>query len=207
MVGHSRRDVLGFLGVLAVAMGTRFLGLGSPDQIIFDEIYYAQDACVYVFGADVDLCSHSSEVSWVHPPVGKWLIAAGVAALGYEPFAWRLPAAIAGVVTVGLLYMLVRRLTASALAATVGAGILALDPLSIVASRVAMVDAFTTCAGVAALLFAVADRDSVARHAGRPNGLARPWRAAAGLAGGFAVATKWSGGAILVAVIVLVLAW
>ncbi len=188
-------------------MGSRFYGLGSPEELIFDESFYAQDGCVYLFGRDVDLCFHSGEVSWMHPPLGKWLIAAGIAALGYEPFAWRLPAAIAGVLTVGLLYLLIRRLTASSLAATVGAGMLALDPLSIVSSRVAMLDAFTTCAGVAALYCAVADRDSLVQRGPGSSGLLRPWRAAAGLAGGVAVATKWSAGPILVAVILLVLAW
>lgn len=180
--------------------------LGSPDRLVFDEVYYAQDACLYL-GWDEVPCGVGSEASWMHPPLGKWLIALGIGLLGYDPVGWRVSAAIAGIVTVGLLFLLARRLTGSGLAAVLAAGTLALDPLSIVSSRVAMLDMFTTCAVVATVLFAVLDRDSLAASGGTPARLRRPWRAAAGLAGGAAIATKWSGVLVLPAVVVLVLLW
>jgi len=59
------------------------------------------------------------------------------------------------------------------------------------------------------LLFVVADRDAVQRtpEGALPGRWRRPWLAAAGLAGGIAVATKWSGGLVLAAAVLLVLAW
>jgi dolichyl-phosphate-mannose--protein O-mannosyl transferase len=202
----GRRNALLLVAVLVLAAVARLYQLGSPDQLVFDESYYARDACFYL-GWDEATCEVQSEVSRVHPPLGKWLIALGILFLGYDPIGWRVSAAVAGVLTVGLLYVLTRRLTGSSLAAVVAAGVLALDPLSIVSSRVAMLDVFVTAAGVATVLFAVLDRDALAASGGKPGRLWRPWRAAAGLAGGCAVAAKWSGALVLLAVVVLVLLW
>ncbi len=119
--------------------GVRVVQLGSPGTFVFDEIYYAQDACTYLsWGSSV--CGIATEVSWVHPPVGKWLIAAGIWAFGNNPLGWRVMSALAGTLTVALVYLLARRLTGSWLAAAVASGVLALDPLSIISSRVAMLD-------------------------------------------------------------------
>lgn len=202
----GRRNAVLLVAVLVLAAVARLYQLGSPDRLVFDEVYYAQDACSYL-GWDEATCGVSSEASWVHPPLGKWLIALGILTLGYDPVGWRVSAAFAGIVTVGLLYLLARRLTGSSLAAVLAAGVLALDPLSIVSSRVAMLDIFMTCAVVATILFAVLDRDALVALSGKPGRLLRPWRAATGLAGGCAVATKWSGVLVLFVVVVLVVLW
>lgn len=199
-------DAIVFVAVIAVGAGLRLVELGSPDRLVFDESYYAQDACTYLaLGRDV--CGGVSEASWMHPPLGKWIIALGIAIGGYEPAGWRLPAVVAGVIAVGALFLLTRRLTGSVIAAGVAAGVLALDPLSIVSSRVGMLDVFIAGAGVVAVLFAVLHRDSLAnRNLGRKR-LLPPWLVAAGLTCGVAVATKWSGILVLATVAVLVAAW
>jgi dolichyl-phosphate-mannose--protein O-mannosyl transferase len=203
----GRWDAVLLVAVLVLASVVRLYQLGSPERFVFDESYYARDACFYV-GLDEATCEVRSEVSREHPPLGKWLIALGIFLLGYDPVGWRVISALAGILTVGLLYLLARRLTGSNLAAVVAAGILALDPLSIVSSRVAMLDIFVTAAGVATVLFAVLDRDALVVPGRKPGaGLLRPWRAAAGIAGGCAVATKWSGALVLLAVVVLVMLW
>jgi dolichyl-phosphate-mannose-protein mannosyltransferase len=202
----GRRSAVLLLLIVALAAFVRMHQLGTPERLVFDESYYARDACFYA-GLDEATCEVRSEVSRVHPPLGKWLIALGIFLVGYDPVGWRVISALAGVLTVGLLYLLARRLTGSSLAAVVAAGVLALDPLSIVSSRVAMLDVFVTAAGVATVLFAVLDRDALAAFGGKPAGLLRPWRAAAGIAGGCAVATKWSGALVLLAVVVLVMVW
>lgn len=202
----ERRDLLLFLAVVGVAALVRLFQLGSPAQLVFDENYYAQDACVYL-GRGLADCGIASEASWVHPPLGKWLISLGILVFGYDPVGWRATAALAGILTVGFLYLLARRLTGSSLAATIAAGIVALDPLSIVSSRVAMLDVFVTCASVGALFFVVLDRDALAASPTSSRRLLRPWRIAAGIAGGVAVATKWSGALLLIAIILLVLVW
>ena len=201
-----RRDAVLFLVVLVAAAAARLYGLGSPDELVFDEVYYAQDACFYL-GWGEGVCGVATEASHVHPPLGKWLIAFGILLFGHEPTGWRVMPALAGIAIVGFVYVLTRRLTASSLAATVAAGFLALDPLSIVSSRVAMLDIFSAGAGVAAVTFAVLDRDRVASRGPDARRMRRPWLIAAGLAGGVAIGTKWSGALVLGAVVLLVLAW
>jgi dolichyl-phosphate-mannose-protein mannosyltransferase len=167
-------------------------------------------------------CGIEGLASRAHPPLGNWMIGAGIKAFGYDEFGWRVTAALAGTLTVALLYLLVRRLlrsTPAGTAATAGAflaaALLAGDFLHLVQSRIAMLDAFVTLFVVAAVLFAVYDRDRYRRPAWdrSPPGwlwrltLGRPWRLLAGLSLGAAVAVKWSGGYIGLAVIPLVLAW
>jgi dolichyl-phosphate-mannose--protein O-mannosyl transferase len=190
--------------VIALGAGLRLVDLGNPTRVVFDESYYAQDACTYLaLGRDV--CGAVSEASWMHPPLGKWFIAAGILLGGHDPTAWRLPSVLAGVVTIAALYLLTRRLTGSVIAGGVAAGILALDPLSIVSSRVAMLDIFVACAGMLAVVFAVMHRDALANRGS--DARVTPWLVAAGLSCGVAVATKWSGILLLVTVTVLVVAW
>ncbi|MGH7426620.1 MAG: hypothetical protein ACREJP_10710, partial [Candidatus Methylomirabilales bacterium] len=65
--------------------------------MIFDETYYAKDACLYAgLGQQVCKSPGPAEQSFVHPPLGKWLIAAGIKIFGYTPFGWRASAAIFG---------------------------------------------------------------------------------------------------------------
>jgi dolichyl-phosphate-mannose-protein mannosyltransferase len=208
MARWRTQDLIIFTAVMAVAVAVRVVDLGSPSRLVFDESYYAQDACLYV-GLSQDVCVHNEEFSWVHPPLGKWLIALGISLGGYHPAAWRSTAVVAGIVMVAALFVLARRLTASPVAAGAAAGVIALDPLSIISSRVAMLDIFVACAGVLAVTFAVLHRDWLARRKqvpGRATRL-RPWLLAAGVAGGVAVATKWSGVLVLGIVMVLTVAW
>jgi dolichyl-phosphate-mannose-protein mannosyltransferase len=199
-------DYLVLFAVLAVAAGVRLVDLGNPSRLVFDESYYAQDACTYL-GLAKEVCGGTSEASWMHPPLGKWFIAVGIALGGYNAAAWRLPAVVAGLVCVAALYILTRRLTGSTVAAGTAAGVIALDPLSIVSSRVAMLDIFVTAAGVLAVLFAVLHRDSMAGRRADRKRLVTPWMLAAGVACGIAVATKWSGILALGTVVILIVAW
>ncbi len=61
--------------VVLLAGGLRFHRLGEPERCYFDETYYYYDARDYL--------EYGTETSFaVHPPVGKWLIAAGIGAFG-----------------------------------------------------------------------------------------------------------------------------
>jgi dolichyl-phosphate-mannose--protein O-mannosyl transferase len=184
---------------------------------VFDEIFYARDACWYVAGSEA-VCGITELASRTHPPLGKWLIGAGIAALGYEPTGWRLTAALAGTLTVPILYLLGWRLmrrwvpaTAATIGATAAAALFAIDLLAIVQSRVAMLDIFIVLFVIGAVLAIVLDRDRRRDRADRrwwwwPT-LGRPWRLAAGACLGAAAAVKWSGAYVAPAVIGLVVIW
>jgi dolichyl-phosphate-mannose-protein mannosyltransferase len=96
-----------------------------------------------------------------------------------------------------LLFFLALRLFRSVVAATFTASLLAVEPLHVVPSRIATLDVFVNCFGVAAFLFAVLDYQSASARR------YPPWRLAAGVAAGAAVASKWSGLFDLAAVVTL----
>jgi dolichyl-phosphate-mannose--protein O-mannosyl transferase len=211
MPAWTRLDTVLLVVVTAVAAVVRFAGLGNPDALVFDEIFYAQNACLLV--ASPDVCGIVEPLSNAHPPLGQWLIAAGIAAVGYDPFGWRVAAAIAGVLTVALTYVLARRVLRdadprwAAIGATAAAGLLALDVLHLVLSRVAMLDVFVTLFVVAAFLAITVDLQSAPPEAGggvRRFLFGRPWRLAAGVLIGAAVAVKWSGAYSALGIVLLV---
>lgn len=175
---------LALSALLVVAAIPRLVGLGHPDQLMFDETHYARDACTYVSS---DGCGISEEQNFEHPPLGKWLIAMGIVTFGDDAVGWRVASAIAGVVSVLLLYLSALRLGASRTVALLSAGLMALDPLHLVQSRVAMLDIFVVMFGLAALLCALN-----AARATSPWG-SRLWVLGLGVSGGAATATKWSG--------------
>jgi dolichyl-phosphate-mannose--protein O-mannosyl transferase len=212
----TRLDTALLVVVTLAAAALRLLSLGRPVELVFDEIFYARDACWYVVGSEA-VCQVSDLVSRAHPPLGKWLIGAGIAAFGYDPFGWRVAAAVAGTLGVALVYVLSRRLLApvvSATAATVGAaaasGLLAVDLLHLVHSRVGMLDAFIALFVIGAVTAIVLDRDrprEVATSWLWRLTLGRPWRLVAGACLGAAAATKWSGAYVAPAIVLLVVAW
>lgn len=211
-------DTLGLTLITLLAGALRYVNLAHPSSLIFDEVYYAKDACLYL-GSAASVCKIDQEITWVHPPLGKWLIAIGVRLFGFDSFGWRIVPVVAGTVTVALLYLLARKILHSTLAAVLASGLLAIDLLHFVQSRVSMLDVFVPLFGVAAFLFLAYDRDRLLERLERPpeeegrrrgpllNLADRPWRLAAGLAGGAAVACKWTGGLVLLSVIVLTIAW
>ena len=213
----TRLDSALLVAVVAVAAILRLVSLGRPTDLVFDEIFYARDACWYVFSNEA-VCGITDLASRAHPPLGKWLIGSGIAAFGYEPFGWRIAAAVAGIVSVALLYVLAWRLlrrwtpgTAASVGAAAAAALLAVDFLHIVQSRIAMLDAFITLFVIGTVLAIVLDRDRDRSPANTSwwwrLTLGRPWRLLAGACLGAAAATKWSGAYVAPAVIGLVIAW
>jgi dolichyl-phosphate-mannose-protein mannosyltransferase len=204
----SAVDFVALVGVTVVAAALRLWRVGVPSALMFDETYYAKDACWYAFASE-QVCGVASEQTAVHPPLGKWLLAAGVRVFGYNAVGWRVAAALAGAATVTLLFILARKLLGSTLGAVVAAGAFAIDPLHFVQSRIAMLDVFVTGFGVAAFTFLLWDRNrSITNHSSQADrGGLRPWRIAAGTAAGAAVASKWSGVLVVVAAVVLSITW
>ncbi|MFW7400615.1 MAG: phospholipid carrier-dependent glycosyltransferase, partial [Rothia mucilaginosa] len=111
-VAYIRAPRWGWLApalIVLVAGILRFYNLAHPNAIVFDETYYAKDAYSYVhYGYELSwskdanasfaaghpsgLLTDSPEYV-VHPPLGKWMIAAGMAIFGdNNPFGWRVSA-------------------------------------------------------------------------------------------------------------------
>ena len=206
----GRRDSWALTLITAGAAALRLVRLDDPKVLVFDETYYAKDACWYV-ASSPSLCGVDAEATLVHPPLGKWLIALGIRLFGYDTFGWRIAAAVAGVLTIVVMYLLARRLLRSTTGAVIASTLLAIDFLHFVESRIAMLDIFVPMFGLAAILFLVYDRDALLdgreQATELPRLLHRPWRIAAGAAAGFAVASKWSGGFFILLLLVMSVAW
>ena len=201
----ARADWLALTIVTLIAGALRLVRLADPRSLVFDETYYAKDACWYV-NVSERICDTSSEITQVHPPLSKWILAIGIRLFGYDSFGWRVSAVVAGTIAVILLYLVARKVLRSTLGATIASGLLAIDFLHFVQSRVAMLDIFAVTFGLACLLFALYDRDRTL-YPDRYGDRFRSWRFACGAAGGAATACKWSGAFFLLFAIALIVVW
>lgn len=189
--------------ILLISTALRLWQLGTPAEMMFDEIYYAKDAKAIVDGRVGTQGQYrwaaGDEVSWPHPEMGKLAIATGIWLFGDRSFGWRLPAVIAGIGLLVCVYPLGRRLGLSPPWAIVALLFAAADPLGIAQSRIATLDVFIAVWTVVCILFAL-------RYV--QDGWRARWLLVTGAAGGMAVATKWSGGlAIITALLIILTAW
>lgn len=161
--------------VVLVAILTRFVGLGHPDSIVFDETFYVKDAwsqwnlgyaANWPDGADEafasgDVDSFETSPSFVvHPQLGKWITGFFMAVLGPEhAWAWRTGVAIAGVLGVVLIMLVAHRLFRSTLLAVIAGGLMAIDGNAIVMSRVALLDNYVMLFALLAFYLLLLDRD------------------------------------------------
>jgi dolichyl-phosphate-mannose--protein O-mannosyl transferase len=223
--------VVVILAVTALAGGLRFWHVSAPHEYVFDEVYYAKDACLdagYPF-RECDLDNDAEQTFTVHPPLGREILARGVDLFGNRPFGWRVGSAVFGTISVLLTAILAYLLFGSSGWGGVAGLLLATEALNFVQSRLSMLDILVTTFVVAGFLFLVLDRRWVERRtapteahgvddipgadAHEPGAASvvspifRPWRLATGLAFGAALATKWSGGPALVGAMALALAW
>jgi dolichyl-phosphate-mannose-protein mannosyltransferase len=245
LLAKLNRPVVAILAVGAIAGVLRFNHLGYPERRIFDEYYYPKSACIFL-GYSNERCDVNSADerlwrdqqndtgAWVHPPLGKWMIAVGELGFGTESFGWRVSSAVTGTATVMLLAFMVHLLFASTIWTFTGGLLLAVENLHFVQSRTAMLDVFVTFWIVLGFAFLLLDRLWIERRTpepaparepaagsvddptapseqrlrrGPPAPLWRPWRFAAGAAFGAGVATKWSGLTAIAVAIVLSFIW
>jgi len=225
------------LGITLIALILRLQNLGTPSTLMFDETFYVKDAWTLgnlgyeskwtdddskTVDPDPDIAFNAGhpwgfypEPSYVaHPPLGKWLIAAGMALFGpSNTFGWRFSVAIAGTVAVLLLFLLAKKLFASHLLGLIAAAFLAIDGHAIVLSRISLLDNFLMLFGLLGVGAILLDRTWLDRrlsawmtrrpaHSAAPDTepsgwgpalLWRPWLLAAGLSFGLMCGIKWSG--------------
>ena len=167
------RKILGFAGVLAFAALTRFINLGRPGELVFDEVYYVDGARDFL-ASGVELDKGAAEFI-VHPPVGKWAIALGIQIFGDTPFGWRFSAALVGLLSVALIFVITRKLFHSYFLSLTAALLISFDGLHLVMSRTALLDIFLSFFILLAFYLLITDR---------------LWLA--GIVMGLALGTKWS---------------
>ena len=168
----------------------RFLRLGQPQAVVFDETYYVKDAWTMLMtgeardwpenvivngtstpvntafaSGDTDHWLASAEYV-VHPPLGKWLIAVGLKLFGGagNTFAWRASVAIAGTIAIILMIRVALRLFHNLPIALAAGFLMSIDGVGIVMSRTGLLDNFIMAFALGAFLLLLIHRDWARRR-------------------------------------------
>ncbi len=149
--------------------------LDTPPKEFTDEIWYVPDARYHATG-------EGELENFEHPPLGKLIMGASVAALGDRPTAWRAPGVISTLLMLGLLGGLaVRWFGWIGLIAPL---FVLLDPVVLTSTRLATIDAQMTLwlvAGAGTMVVAFESRPASIK-----------WLAVSGAILGTAMAIKWT---------------
>lgn len=214
----------GPIAVTLLAAILRLWNLGHPSTLVFDETFYVKDAWTTfnngyesTWPSDADAAFNAGQTDGfmregsfaVHPPLGKWIIALGMALFGADSsFGWRISVAVCGILLVVVTMLIAKKLFASTILAVIAGFLIAIDGHAIVMSRVGLLDgilALFALLGAGAILM---DREWHRRRLDNwifekersgqspqwgPVLLWRPWLFAAAVAFGLASAVKWSG--------------
>jgi dolichyl-phosphate-mannose--protein O-mannosyl transferase len=114
-------------------------------ETIFDEIYFVRTAENYL------RLQHPYE--WTHPPLGKLIIASGIAVFGYNPFGWRIMGVICATLMIPLIYILGKKLFGTWIGAFASAFLLTFDFMHFTMARMATVDTYVVVFSLASQLF------------------------------------------------------
>lgn len=178
------------IGILFFSTLLRLGGLATPEGLVFDEAHHSKAAAVIVgvkshYGmgawADDPIVGRSPDPSFVHPPLGKFLIGAGILAFGDTGFGRRISSAVFGLLSLVLFFLIALHLLGSPGQATVAVALLAADGLHIVQSRTGMLDMFLFTFGLLGIL-------GLLKMLQEPEKVR--WRLLAGVAWGLALAVK-----------------
>lgn len=171
------------LAMAVIAGLLRFVRLGEPGSLVFDETYYVKDAYSMLLSGYEREWPEDANDSFnagnpdvllptadyvVHPPVGKWMIGVGMLLFGADdPFGWRFSAALAGTLSVLLIAFVAQRLFSSPFLGAAAGLLLAVDGHHLVHSRTSLLDIFLSFWILAAFAALLKDRDQGRRRLAR----------------------------------------
>ena len=157
----------------------------QPSQLnsmYFDEIYHGRTGFETLHGLPV--------YETTHPPLGKDLIAVGIALFGMNPFGWRIMGTLFGIAMVPVFYLLARRLFKRTWLAAGVTALFALDFMRYTQSRIATIDVYVVFFVLLGAYFMVWFCQSFIPN-GRHGALVPA--ALGGVAFGLGCASKWTG--------------
>lgn len=149
----------------------------------FDEIYHARTAYEFLHGLDA--------YENTHPPLGKILIALGIAVFGMNPFGWRIVGTLFGIAMVPAVFLFARRLTRCTPAAALACVLFAFDFMHFTQTRIATIDVYVTFFVILMYFFlyrygTLSFYDTPLKKTFLPLG-------ACGVSMGLGIACKWTG--------------
>ena len=110
------------------------LPISYMSETYFDEVYFVRAA--------EDYLNARYPYENTHPPLGKEIIAASIAILGYSPFSWRIMGVLFAALIIPVLYILGKDLTGSWIWGSVAALLFTLDFMHFTLARIATVDTY-----------------------------------------------------------------
>jgi 4-amino-4-deoxy-L-arabinose transferase-like glycosyltransferase len=137
-------QVLAIVLIAAFAVRIAFLDL-PHGSLIFDEAYYV-NAARKILGWAVPEGAHYYDAvagldpNQEHPPLGKVLMALSMLVFGDNGLGWRLPSLIAGMAALVAVYLIVRAAGETRWLGVLAVGLLAVDNLALVHSRIGTLD-------------------------------------------------------------------
>lgn len=167
----------------------------NKNSSIWDEIYYVRSAYQLI---------NSISPIYVreHPPLVINLIALSIKKFGMNPYSWRLPAFISGILLIVLVYIFAKQIFNSTLLASIASLLISLDFMHFVFSRIMALESILTVFSTATLFFLYRYFRSSLNHDYRTaiNSLL-----IASYFWGLALASKWSALFMLIIFIVLII--
>lgn len=173
----AKARMWGWLAPLIVAVlggVARFVRLGYPPKLVFDETYYVKGAYTLLKNGYENDWPDKIDETWnagnldsyldkadyvVHPPLGKWMISLGMWLGGPENAAsWRISTAVVSVIAIFLIAVVVRMMTGSTLVGVVAGSLFAIDGTGIVHARTGLLDSFLMFWVLVAFVLLVKDR-------------------------------------------------
>ncbi|MFQ6081299.1 MAG: phospholipid carrier-dependent glycosyltransferase [Candidatus Bathyarchaeia archaeon] len=135
-----------FLLLGTLASVTLLSGLGNPDGVYFDEEHYVTAARSILGGG--------GDPNFIHPPLGKLLMAFGMLALGESnPLGWRLPGVLLAILCVPALNLIGTQLYGSRKIGLIASLLLCFDFLFFAQARIAMLDIYVLAFSLFGVLF------------------------------------------------------
>ena len=168
--------------IILLTATLRLYRLDYPNKYVFDEVYHAYTAKQYLVGNKEAWSPWGKSppgvaFEWLHPPIEKEIMTVSMFILhSNDAWAYRLPGALLGILSVYLVYLLAQLLFKNQVTALISALIFSVDGLVFVQSRTGMNDVYLVTFNLISVIFFV-----------RKNYLL------SALFMGVAMATKWPG--------------
>ncbi len=172
-LAHPRAPLIALVLILLYATAARMFYLGEPCSspctgdaahgLIFDEAYYVNAARVIdginpPAGAPYAGAPVHKDPNAEHPQLAKLIIAGGIELFGDNPYGWRLGSVLFGVIALIAMYALVRGAGGSPWFAVGATGVMSLDNLMLVHSRIGTLDIYYVAMALVAAAFYVRNR-------------------------------------------------
>src|SRR3990167_1943880 len=129
------------IAILLLASFFHFFRLDYPNAYVFDEVYHGFTAKEYLKGSKEawewwTTPPPGVAFEWTHPPLAKEIMTASMFLVSStDAWAWRLPGAMLGILSVCLIYLLAKTIFKKEEVGLLSAFIFSLDGLNFVQSR------------------------------------------------------------------------